>query len=214
MLIFIFSLTHLVFLSRLIGAGGSIEVPWEQTEADRNGTRGTQEEPSRPDAQEQRIRRVSNQRALFNLWGQTHYKLLAIIFMFTTYISTSVHLEKWNKIQWLTYFKCKAIFYFSLSLQKCRYETYISLLQAKFRTGSDDLDKIEASLFSVEGKEGHLRKTQSSPSISQGHRVNGRAGHKHAPEHNSWRAFLAAVNFDLMPETSWFGYRRRTRFVK
>ncbi|XP_056625105.1 PH and SEC7 domain-containing protein 2 isoform X1 [Triplophysa dalaica] len=72
-----------------------------------------------------------------------------------------------------------------LTYEKCRYETYISLLQAKFRTGSDDLDKIEASLFSVEGKEGHLRKTQSSPSITQGHGVNGRAGHKHAPEHNS-----------------------------
>uniref|UniRef100_A0A8C1JW53 Pleckstrin and Sec7 domain containing 2 n=1 Tax=Cyprinus carpio TaxID=7962 RepID=A0A8C1JW53_CYPCA len=54
-----------------------------------------------------------------------------------------------------------------LTYEKCRYETYISLLQAKFRTGSDDLDKIEASLFSGEGKEGYLRKTQSSPSISQ-----------------------------------------------
>uniref|UniRef100_A0A8C2Q8W2 Pleckstrin and Sec7 domain containing 2 n=1 Tax=Cyprinus carpio TaxID=7962 RepID=A0A8C2Q8W2_CYPCA len=72
-----------------------------------------------------------------------------------------------------------------LTYEKCRYETYISLLQAKFRTGSDDLDKIEASLFSGEGKEGYLRKTQSSPSISQGQGVNGRAGHKHAPEHNS-----------------------------
>uniref|UniRef100_A0A9J8CCC8 Pleckstrin and Sec7 domain containing 2 n=1 Tax=Cyprinus carpio carpio TaxID=630221 RepID=A0A9J8CCC8_CYPCA len=72
-----------------------------------------------------------------------------------------------------------------LTYEKCRYETYISLLQAKFRTGSDDLDKIEASLFSGEGKEGYLRKTQSSPSISQGQGVNGRAGHKHAPQHNS-----------------------------
>uniref|UniRef100_A0A8C2KZH1 Pleckstrin and Sec7 domain containing 2 n=1 Tax=Cyprinus carpio TaxID=7962 RepID=A0A8C2KZH1_CYPCA len=62
-----------------------------------------------------------------------------------------------------------------LTYEKCRYETYISLLQAKFRTGSDDLDKIEASLFSGEGKEGYLRKTQSSPSISQGQGVNGRA---------------------------------------
>ncbi|XP_067313147.1 PH and SEC7 domain-containing protein 2 isoform X4 [Pseudorasbora parva] len=72
-----------------------------------------------------------------------------------------------------------------LTYEKCRYETYISLLQAKFRVGSDDLDKIEASMFSGEGKEGYLRKTQSSPSISQGQGVNGRAGHKHAPEHNS-----------------------------
>ncbi len=81
--------------------------------------------------------------------------------------------------------KAILIFIFFLCLQKCRYETYVSLLQAKFRTGSDDLDKIEASLFSGEGKEGYLRKTQSSPSISQGQGVNGRAGHKHAPEHNS-----------------------------
>ncbi|XP_052430747.1 PH and SEC7 domain-containing protein 2 isoform X1 [Carassius gibelio] len=72
-----------------------------------------------------------------------------------------------------------------LTYEKCRYETYVSLLQAKFRAGSDDLDKIEASLFSGEAKEGYLRKTQSSPSISQGQGVNGRAGHKHAPEHNS-----------------------------
>uniref|UniRef100_A0A671MM93 PH and SEC7 domain-containing protein 2-like n=1 Tax=Sinocyclocheilus anshuiensis TaxID=1608454 RepID=A0A671MM93_9TELE len=62
-----------------------------------------------------------------------------------------------------------------LTYEKCRYETYVSLLQAKFRTGSDDLDKIEASLFSGEAKEGYLRKTQSSPSISQGQGVNGRA---------------------------------------
>uniref|UniRef100_A0A8C2CH31 Pleckstrin and Sec7 domain containing 2 n=1 Tax=Cyprinus carpio TaxID=7962 RepID=A0A8C2CH31_CYPCA len=54
-----------------------------------------------------------------------------------------------------------------LTYEKCRYETYISLLQAKFRAGSDDLDKIEASMFSGEAKEGYLRKTQSSPSISQ-----------------------------------------------
>nr|XP_017214576.1 PH and SEC7 domain-containing protein 2 isoform X2 [Danio rerio] len=72
-----------------------------------------------------------------------------------------------------------------LTYEKCRYETYISLLQAKIRAGSDDLDKIEASLFSGEAKEGHLRKTQSSPSISQGQGVNGRAAHKHIPEHNS-----------------------------
>ncbi|XP_056327705.1 PH and SEC7 domain-containing protein 2 isoform X2 [Danio aesculapii] len=72
-----------------------------------------------------------------------------------------------------------------LTYEKCRYETYISLLLAKIRAGSDDLDKIEASLFSGEGKEGYLRKTQSSPSISQGQGVNGRATHKHIPENNS-----------------------------
>lgn len=58
----------------LIYTGGATEVPWEQTEADFSGVGGTQEEPTRSDAQEQRIRRVSNQRALFNLWGQTNTK--------------------------------------------------------------------------------------------------------------------------------------------
>lgn len=44
----------------LIYKGGATEVPWEQTEADFSGVGGTQEEPTRSDAQEQRIRRVSN----------------------------------------------------------------------------------------------------------------------------------------------------------
>ncbi|TRY90110.1 hypothetical protein DNTS_031603 [Danionella cerebrum] len=72
-----------------------------------------------------------------------------------------------------------------LTYEKCRYETYVSLLQAKLQAETDDLDKIEASLFRREAKEGHLRKTQSSPSISQGQGVNGRATHKHTPVHNS-----------------------------
>lgn len=66
-----------------------------------------------------------------------------------------------------------------LTYEKTRYETYISLLQAKIRTETDDLEKIEASVMGgllLEGREGHLRKTQSSPSISQAHGgLNGKA---------------------------------------
>ncbi|XP_055015366.1 PH and SEC7 domain-containing protein 2 isoform X2 [Boleophthalmus pectinirostris] len=59
-----------------------------------------------------------------------------------------------------------------LTYEKTRYETYISLLQAKIRAETDDLEKIEASVmgtFLLEGRECQLRKTQSSPSISQAH---------------------------------------------
>ncbi|XP_076877451.1 PH and SEC7 domain-containing protein 2 [Brachyhypopomus gauderio] len=72
-----------------------------------------------------------------------------------------------------------------LTYEKSRYETYISLLQAKLSAGTDDLDKLEASTFSSEGRDGPLRKTQSSPSIGQAHGLNGRAGHKHAPDNRS-----------------------------
>uniref|UniRef100_A0A671YA75 Pleckstrin and Sec7 domain containing 2 n=1 Tax=Sparus aurata TaxID=8175 RepID=A0A671YA75_SPAAU len=51
-----------------------------------------------------------------------------------------------------------------LTYEKTRYETYISLLQAKIRGG-------------LSGRECHLRKTQSSPSISQAH-----AGEEGGPE--------------------------------
>ncbi|KAM3613133.1 uncharacterized protein V6R79_021102 [Siganus canaliculatus] len=61
-----------------------------------------------------------------------------------------------------------------LTYEKTRYETYISLLQAKIRAETDDLEKIEASVMGglimeagLAGRECHLRKTQSSPSISQ-----------------------------------------------
>ncbi|XP_034054835.1 LOW QUALITY PROTEIN: PH and SEC7 domain-containing protein 2 [Gymnodraco acuticeps] len=61
-----------------------------------------------------------------------------------------------------------------LTYEKSRYETYISLLQAKLRAETDDLEKIEASVMGglimeggLSGRECHLRKTQSSPSISQ-----------------------------------------------
>lgn len=57
-----------------------------------------------------------------------------------------------------------------LTYEKTRYETYISLLQAKLRAETDDLEKIEASVMGsllLEGRECVLRKTQSYPSISQ-----------------------------------------------
>lgn len=69
-----------------------------------------------------------------------------------------------------------------LTYEKSRYETYINLLQAKLRVGSDDLDKIEASVFSVDSRDSHMRKTQSSPSISHAQGLNGRAAHKHTSE--------------------------------
>ncbi|XP_037396527.1 PH and SEC7 domain-containing protein 2 [Pygocentrus nattereri] len=71
-----------------------------------------------------------------------------------------------------------------LTYEKSRYETYVNLLQAKLRVGSDDLDKIEASVFSGDSRDCHLRKTQSSPSISQGHGLNGRTGHKNPNNHS------------------------------
>ncbi|XP_061542075.1 PH and SEC7 domain-containing protein 2 [Phycodurus eques] len=69
-----------------------------------------------------------------------------------------------------------------LTYEKTRYETYISLLGAKIRIETDDLEKIEASVLSglmmesvLTGRDYHLRKTQSSPSISQAHSgLNGR----------------------------------------
>ncbi|XP_041846167.1 PH and SEC7 domain-containing protein 2 isoform X2 [Melanotaenia boesemani] len=65
-----------------------------------------------------------------------------------------------------------------LTYEKTRYETYISLLQTKIRAETDDLEKIEASAMGglIMDRESHLRKTQSSPSISQAHAgLNGRA---------------------------------------
>lgn len=85
-------------------------------------------------------------------------------------------------------------FSISVSEQKTRYETYISLLQAKIRTETDDLEKIEASAMGgliMEGGLGgrgcHLRKTQSSPSINQAHGgLNGKATGCTAPGQRSW----------------------------
>ncbi|XP_070769191.1 PH and SEC7 domain-containing protein 2 [Enoplosus armatus] len=80
-----------------------------------------------------------------------------------------------------------------LTYEKTRYETYISLLQAKIRAETDDLEKIEASVMGglimeggLAGRECHLRKTQSSPSISQAHGgLNGRAAGCTAPGQRS-----------------------------
>ncbi|XP_072682186.1 PH and SEC7 domain-containing protein 2 isoform X5 [Canis lupus baileyi] len=53
--------------------------------------------------------------------------------------------------------------------QKSRYETYIHLLAVKIKVGSDDLERIEARLATLEGDDPSLRKTHSSPALSQGH---------------------------------------------
>uniref|UniRef100_A0A8C6XHL4 PH domain-containing protein n=1 Tax=Naja naja TaxID=35670 RepID=A0A8C6XHL4_NAJNA len=55
-----------------------------------------------------------------------------------------------------------------LSPTKNRYETYINLLCAKIKAGTDDVERIEANLFTMETQDISLRKTCSSPSITQG----------------------------------------------
>ncbi|KAJ3587236.1 hypothetical protein NHX12_010834 [Muraenolepis orangiensis] len=65
-----------------------------------------------------------------------------------------------------------------------RYESYMGLLQTKLRAETDDLEKIEASAMLATAGEGPragtlLRKTQSSPSISQ---------HAHGPARTNGRA--------------------------
>ncbi|XP_013881494.1 PH and SEC7 domain-containing protein 2 [Austrofundulus limnaeus] len=76
-----------------------------------------------------------------------------------------------------------------LTYEKTRYETYISLLQAKIRAETDDLEKIEASVLDgliSDGRECHLRKSRSSPSISQAHAgLNGRAAGSTVQGHRS-----------------------------
>ncbi|XP_021583388.2 PH and SEC7 domain-containing protein 2 isoform X1 [Ictidomys tridecemlineatus] len=56
-----------------------------------------------------------------------------------------------------------------LTFEKSRYETYIHLLAVKIKVGSDDLERIEARLAMLEGDDPSLRKTHSSPALSQGH---------------------------------------------
>ncbi|XP_078216981.1 PH and SEC7 domain-containing protein 2 isoform X3 [Callithrix jacchus] len=56
-----------------------------------------------------------------------------------------------------------------LIFEKSRYETYIHLLSVKIKVGSDDLERIEARLATLEGDDPSLRKTHSSPALSQGH---------------------------------------------
>ncbi|XP_068596285.1 PH and SEC7 domain-containing protein 2 [Brachionichthys hirsutus] len=70
-----------------------------------------------------------------------------------------------------------------LTYEKTRYETYIGLLHAKIRAETDDLEKIETSVMGgrimeggLAGRECHLRKSRSSPSISPAHSgLNGRS---------------------------------------
>ncbi|KAM7320130.1 hypothetical protein ACRRTK_020573 [Alexandromys fortis] len=56
-----------------------------------------------------------------------------------------------------------------LTFEKSRYETYIHLLSVKIKVGSDDLERIEARLATLEGDDPALRKTHSSPALSLGH---------------------------------------------
>ncbi|XP_060233416.1 PH and SEC7 domain-containing protein 2 isoform X1 [Meriones unguiculatus] len=56
-----------------------------------------------------------------------------------------------------------------LTFEKIRYETYIHLLAVKIKVGSDDLERIEARLATLEGDDPALRKTHSSPALSLGH---------------------------------------------
>ncbi|XP_028618577.1 PH and SEC7 domain-containing protein 2 isoform X1 [Grammomys surdaster] len=56
-----------------------------------------------------------------------------------------------------------------LTFEKSRYETYIHLLAVKIKVGSDDLERIEARLATLEGDDPALRKTHSSPALSLGH---------------------------------------------
>nr|KAF6481658.1 pleckstrin and Sec7 domain containing 2 [Molossus molossus] len=56
-----------------------------------------------------------------------------------------------------------------LTFEKSRYETYIHLLAVKIKVGSDDLERIENRLATLEGDDPSLRKTHSSPALSQGH---------------------------------------------
>ncbi|XP_076143702.1 PH and SEC7 domain-containing protein 2 isoform X1 [Alosa pseudoharengus] len=64
-----------------------------------------------------------------------------------------------------------------LAYERSRYETYSSLLQAKLRLETDDLDRLEMCVLSGEAaaRDGIMRKTQSSPHISPGHGINGRS---------------------------------------
>ncbi|XP_054244885.1 PH and SEC7 domain-containing protein 2 [Indicator indicator] len=72
-----------------------------------------------------------------------------------------------------------------LIFERSRYETYISLLCMKIKAGTDDLERIESSFLKVEAEELALRKTHSSPSLSQGHVPSGCKGHKDLSEQNT-----------------------------
>ncbi|XP_041032213.1 PH and SEC7 domain-containing protein 1-like isoform X2 [Carcharodon carcharias] len=55
-----------------------------------------------------------------------------------------------------------------LEFEKMRFSTYVSLLRAKVKAGTDDLDKFESALFDTIENEGNgLTKSRSSPSLNQ-----------------------------------------------
>ncbi|XP_061858772.1 PH and SEC7 domain-containing protein 2 [Colius striatus] len=72
-----------------------------------------------------------------------------------------------------------------LIFEKSRYETYINLLCMKIKVGTDDLERIETSFFKVEADDLALRKTHSSPSLSQGHVSVGSKAEKDLVEQNT-----------------------------
>nr|XP_012604387.1 PH and SEC7 domain-containing protein 2 isoform X2 [Microcebus murinus] len=73
-----------------------------------------------------------------------------------------------------------------LTFEKSRYETYVHLLAVKIKVGSDDLERIEARLATLEGDDPSLRKTHSSPALSQGHGpVTGSKATKDATGHDT-----------------------------
>ncbi|XP_078387113.1 PH and SEC7 domain-containing protein 1-like isoform X2 [Cetorhinus maximus] len=55
-----------------------------------------------------------------------------------------------------------------LEFEKMRFSTYVALLRAKVKAGTDDLDKFESALFDTIENEGNgLTKSRSSPSLNQ-----------------------------------------------
>ncbi|XP_072881516.1 PH and SEC7 domain-containing protein 1-like isoform X4 [Hemitrygon akajei] len=54
-----------------------------------------------------------------------------------------------------------------LEFEEMRFCTYVSLLRAKLKAGTDDLDKFDAALFDTAESEGNgLKKSRSSPSLN------------------------------------------------
>ncbi|XP_064017439.1 PH and SEC7 domain-containing protein 2 isoform X2 [Pogoniulus pusillus] len=72
-----------------------------------------------------------------------------------------------------------------LIFERSRYETYINLLCMKIKAGTDDLERIESSFLKVEAEDLALRKTHSSPSLSQGHVPSSCKGDKDLLEQNT-----------------------------
>lgn len=101
---------------------------------------------------------------------------IGLFFSFLLICESSLNLKEISllssKIQIVFHILLSFDFVSGLSLlfsQKSRYETYIHLLAMKIKVGSDDLERIEARLATLEGDDPSLRKTHSSPALSQGH---------------------------------------------